>query len=96
MSRGSPGDDVPIQLENGVITAVDNFMYLGSNITSDSKFVNEVSVCLGKAARAFRCLRSSIFDNQGLSVMIKRGEYCAAMLSTLLYIWIRDMGGEKS
>ena len=28
MSRGSPGDNVPIQLENGVIAAVDNFTYI--------------------------------------------------------------------
>ena len=55
ISRGSPGDNVPIQLENGVIAAVDNFKYLGSNITNDGEAVNEVSVRLGKAARAFGC-----------------------------------------
>ena len=85
MSMGSPGDNVPIQLENGVIAAVDNFTYLGSNITNDGEVVNEVSLRLGKAARAFGCLRSSIFDNRGLSVMIKRGVYCAVVLSSLLY-----------
>ena len=85
MSMGSPGDNVPIQLENGVIAAVDNFTYLGSNITNDGEVVNEVSLRLGKAARAFGCLRSSIFDNRGLSVMIKRGVYRAVVLSSLLY-----------
>ena len=82
MSMGSPGDNVPIQLENGVIAAVDNFTYLGSNITNDGEVIIEVSVRLGKAARAFGCLRSSIFDNRGLSVMIV---YHAVVLSSLLY-----------
>ena len=85
MSMGSPGDNVPIQLENGVIAAVDSFTYLGSNITNDGEVANEVSLRLGKAARAFGCLRSSIFDNRGLSVMIKRGVYRAVVLSSLLY-----------
>ena len=79
MSMGSPGDNVPIQLENGVIAAVDNFTYLGSNITNDGEVVNEVSLHLGKAARAFGCLQSLTFDNRGLS-----GEYIV-LLCYLLY-----------
>ena len=74
-----------IQLEDGVIAAVDNFTYLGSNISNDGEIVTEVSARLGKAARAFGCLRSSIFDNKELGVQIKRGVYCAVVLSTLLY-----------
>ena len=68
-----------------VIAAVDNFTHLGSDIINDGEVVNEVSVRLGKAARAFGCWRSSIFDNRGLSVMIKREVYRAVVLSTLLY-----------
>ena len=30
-------DNKPIQLENGAIAAVDNFTYLGSNITNDGE-----------------------------------------------------------
>ena len=63
---------------------MDNFTYLGSNITNDGKVANEVSARLGKAARAFGCLRSSIFDSQALSVQIKRGIYCAVVMYTLL------------
>ena len=42
---------------------------------------------LGKAASAFECLQSSIFtiDYRALSVQIKRGAYCAVVMSTLLY-----------
>jgi len=61
---------------------VDNLNYLGSNITNDGEIV---SARLGKAAKAFGCLWSSIFDNQSLSVQIKWVVYCAVVLSTLLY-----------
>ena len=84
MSMGCPEaeDNRPIQLENGAIAAV---TYLGSNITNDGEIVSEVSARLGKAARAFRCLRSAIFDNRSLSVDVKRGVYHAVVMSTLLY-----------
>ena len=58
---------------------------LGSNITNDGEIVSEVNARLGKAARAFGCLLSFIFDSKGLRVQIKRGIYCAAVMSTLLY-----------
>ena len=66
---GCPEGNLPIQLESGVIAAVDNFTYLESNITNnDGEVISGVSARLGKAARAFGCLRSSIFDNRALSV----------------------------
>ena len=82
--------NLPIQLESGVIAAVDNFTYLGSDITNDGKVANEMSARLGKSARVFVCLKSSIFDNWALIVQIKRGVYHAVVMSTLLYgseIW---------
>jgi len=85
MSLGCPEGNLPIPLESGEIAVVDNFTYLGSNMTNDSEVANKVSTRLGKAARAFGCLRSSIFDNRSLSVQIKRGVYRAVVMSTLLY-----------
>ena len=79
---GCPEGNLPIQLENGVIA---DFSYRGSNIINDGKVVNEVSVRLGKAARAFGCVQSSMFDSQALSVQIKRGVYCVVVMYTLLY-----------
>ena len=96
MVMGCPEGNLPIQLKSGVIAAVDNFTYLGSNITNDGKVVNEVSARLGKAVRAFGCLRSSIFDNQAHNVQIKRsrGVYIFCCDGVYLVIWIRDMGSE--
>ena len=48
-----PEDNLQVQLNAGVMAAVDNFTYLGSN---DGEVTNEVGVRLGKAARAFGCL----------------------------------------
>ena len=85
MSMGCPEGNLLIQLESSVIATVDKFTYLESNIINDGEVVSEVSARLGKAARAFGCLQSSIFDSQALSVQIKRGVYCAVLMSTLLY-----------
>ena len=48
------------------------FTYLGSNITSDKEVNNEVAIQLGKALRAFGCLRCTDFQNKQFSVKIKR------------------------
>ena len=42
MSMGSPEDNLPIQLDAGVMVAVDNFTYLGSKITNVSEVANEI------------------------------------------------------
>ena len=41
MSMGTPEDNLPIQLDAGVMVVVDNFTYLGSNITNDSEVANK-------------------------------------------------------
>ena len=56
ISRGCPGDNAPILLEDGVIAAVDNFTYLGSNNANDGKVVNEVNARSGKDASTFKRL----------------------------------------
>ena len=57
-----PEDSLPVKLNEGEISTVDDFTYLGSNITRDSEVRNEVVVRLGKASSAFGCLRSAIFS----------------------------------
>ena len=77
-------DNLPICLNTGMIDPVDNFTYLGSNITKDGEVTSEVTLRL-EAARAFGCLRSSIFQNQHLNIPLNRDVYCAVVLPTLLY-----------
>ena len=76
---------MPVELDSGSIEIVQDFTYLGSNITSNGKVQNEVKIHISKAARAFVCLQKSIFQNCRLSVETKRRVYEAAVLSVLLY-----------
>ena len=56
-------NSAPIQLSNGVVEVVDEFTYLGSNITKDGEIGSEVSIRVSKASRAFGCLKKCIFRN---------------------------------
>ena len=61
----------------GVIAAVNNFTYLAigsSRIINVRLSMRSYSARLGKAAKAFSCLRPSIFDSKSLSVKIKGKE----------------------
>ena len=53
-----PEDNLPVQLDGGEI-----FTYLGSSITRDGEVRGEVSMRLGRASKAFACLRSPIFSD---------------------------------
>ena len=64
-------DDLPVKLREGEIATVREFTYIGSKISKDGAFQSEVSSRLGKASRAFGCLRSAIFQNQRLRVSLK-------------------------
>ena len=58
-----PSDKLPMQLDGGTIELVEDFTYLGSNITEDGVVRKEVATRIGKACRAFWCLQKSIFYN---------------------------------
>ena len=55
-------DSLPVQLAAGEIASVEEFTYLGSNISRDGKVKSEVVTRLGKASRAFGCLKSVVFQ----------------------------------
>ena len=78
-------DVAPVQVEGGSIEMVEDFPYLGSNISSDGELKKEISCRIAKAARAFGSLRKSIFQDQNLSVSTKRAVYRAVVMSVLLY-----------
>ena len=60
------GATAPVELENGAIEMVDDFTYLGSNITKDGQLGHEGDSRVAKAARAFGSMRDSIFRNTSL------------------------------
>ena len=83
-------EEDPVTVGSDVIEIVPNFTYLGSIITQDGQLESELSSRIAKAARAFGCLRESIFTSRKLSTDANKCVYKAVVISTLLYgaeIW---------
>ena len=84
-NRNLPEDLKPVDTEGGPVEMVNDFTYLGSNITVDGEVGTEAKLRIGKASRAFGCLRNAIFRDRNFSVETKRKVYGAVVLSVLLY-----------
>ena len=78
-------DTAPVQVDSGSIDVVQDFTYLGSNITDDGEVGSEVGTRIAKAARAFGCLKKAVFQNPHLSTATRRKVYQATVMSVLLY-----------
>ena len=74
-SRTASSDALPVLLEGGKIEILQDFTYLGSNITRDGEVTDEVKCHIGKTARALGCLQKPIFQNRCLSFETKRKVY---------------------
>ena len=81
----APTGTMPVQIGCDAIEVVQDFTYLGSNITMDGEVHNEVKARIAEASRAFGCLQRSIFQNHRLSIETKRKVYKATVMSALLY-----------
>ena len=79
------GDVRLVQVEGGSVDVVQDFTYLGANISRDGEITSEVTGRIATAARAFRCLRVSVFKNKNLSLATNRAVYRAAVLAVLLH-----------
>ena len=78
----------PVQVEGGSVDVVQDFTYLGANISRDGEITSEVTRRIdraARAARAFRCLRVPVFMNKDLSLATKKAVYRAVFLAVLLY-----------
>ena len=75
----------PVQVEGGSMDVVQDFTYLGANISRDGEITSEVTGTIAREAKAFRCLRVQVFKNKYLSLATKRAVYRAVFLAVLLY-----------
>ena len=75
----------PVQVEGGSVDIVQDFTYLGANISRDGEITSEVTRRIARAVRAFGCLRVPVFKNKDLSLATKRAVYRAVVLAVLLY-----------
>ena len=78
-------DTLSVQLGEGELGILQDFTYVSSSITRNGEVKAEVKLGISKAARAFRYLQKSIFQNPHLSVATKHKVYREAFLSILLY-----------
>nr|VZI26919.1 unnamed protein product [Spirometra erinaceieuropaei] len=79
--------NVPPQISvNGTqLQVVDNFPYLGSTLSHNTKIDNEVANRISKASQAFGRLQSTVWNRHGLQMSTKLKMYKAVILPTLLY-----------
>ena len=83
--NAEPGfvDCVPVC--NQSVEMVKKFPYLGCTISDDGEVDCDVKTRIAKGAKAFGCLKKSIFTSPHLSVAVKWAVYRAVVLGTLLY-----------
>nr|VZI20073.1 unnamed protein product [Spirometra erinaceieuropaei] len=64
---------------------VENFPYLGSTLSRNTKIDDEVANRISKASQAFGRLQSTVWNRHGLQLSTKLKMYKAVILPTLLY-----------
>nr|VZI44332.1 unnamed protein product [Spirometra erinaceieuropaei] len=79
--------NVPPQISvNGTqLQVVENFPYLGSTLSRNTKIDDEVANRISKASQAFGRLQSTVWNRYGLQLSTKLKIYKAVILPTLLY-----------
>ncbi|BHF79661.1 hypothetical protein SprV_0702278300 [Sparganum proliferum] len=74
-----------ISVNDTQLQVVDNFPYLGSTLSRNTKIDDEVANRISKASQAFGRLRSTVWNRHGLQLSTKLKMYKAVILPTLLY-----------
>ncbi|BHF70894.1 hypothetical protein SprV_0401394700 [Sparganum proliferum] len=83
----APNAPPPPQISvNGTqLRVVENFPYLGSTLSRNTKIDDEVANRISKASQAFGRLQSTVWNRHGLQLGTKLKMYKAVILPTLLY-----------
>nr|VZI41720.1 unnamed protein product [Spirometra erinaceieuropaei] len=84
-SATAPNAPPQISVNGNQLQVVENFPYLGSTLSHNTKIDDEVANSISKASQAFGRLRSSVWNRHGLQLSTKLKMYKAVILPTLLY-----------
>nr|VZI45405.1 unnamed protein product [Spirometra erinaceieuropaei] len=84
-SATAPNAPPQISVNGTQLQVVENFPYLGSNISRNSKIDDEVANRISKASQAFGRLQSTVWNRHGLQLSTILKIYKAVILPTLLY-----------
>nr|VZI26313.1 unnamed protein product [Spirometra erinaceieuropaei] len=74
-----------ISVNGTQLQVVENFPYLGSTFSRNTKINDEVANKISKASQAFGRLQSTVWNRHGLQLSTKLKMYKAVILPTLLY-----------
>ena len=74
-----------ISIGDCTLDVVEDFTYLGSNISSNLSLDTELNMRIGKASAAMTRLTKRVWENTMLTIKTKTQVYQACVLSTLLY-----------
>ncbi|BHF75643.1 hypothetical protein SprV_0501873900 [Sparganum proliferum] len=74
-----------ISVNGTQLQVVENFPYLGSTLSHNTKIDDEVANRISKASQAFGRLQSTVWNRHGLQLRTKLKMYKAVILPTLLY-----------
>nr|VZI20511.1 unnamed protein product [Spirometra erinaceieuropaei] len=86
----APNAPPQISVNGTQLQVVENFPYLGSTLSRNTKIEDEVANRISKASQAFGRLQSTVWNRHGLQLSRKLKMYKAVILPTLLYgaeIW---------
>nr|VZI44075.1 unnamed protein product [Spirometra erinaceieuropaei] len=84
-SATAPNAPPQINVNGTQLQVVENFPYLGSTLSRNTKIDDEVANRISKASQAFGRLRSTVWNRHGLKLSTKLKMYKAVILPTLLY-----------
>nr|VZI37212.1 unnamed protein product [Spirometra erinaceieuropaei] len=81
----TPNAPPQISVNGTQLQVVENFPYLGSTLSRNTKIDDEVANRISKASQAFGRLQSTVWNRHGLQLSTKLKMYKAVILPTLLY-----------
>nr|VZI34593.1 unnamed protein product [Spirometra erinaceieuropaei] len=84
-SATAPNAPPQINVNRTQLQVVENFPYLGSTLSRNTKIDDEVANRISKASQAFGRLQSTVWNRHGLQLSTKLKMYKAVILPTLLY-----------
>nr|VZI33164.1 unnamed protein product [Spirometra erinaceieuropaei] len=84
-SATAPNAPPQINVNGTQLQVVENFPYLGSTLSRNTKIDDEVANRISKASQAFGRLQSTVWNRHGLQLSTKLKMYKAVILPTLLY-----------
>nr|VZI14314.1 unnamed protein product [Spirometra erinaceieuropaei] len=81
----APNAPPQISVNGTQLQVVENFPYLGSTLSRNTKIDDEVANRISKTSQAFGRLQSTVWNRHGLQLSTKLKMYKAVILPTLLY-----------